>query len=174
MPRRLPLILLAAVVSLSLAACGDKQETVTRGVSEAQYVTLGNMPLPYPRALWDYLQQLDYFNSLETYASRFNAFHTQVQTPGGPLVAFSNFVYMSTGIPSVHSTSHAPADIISGAPVQYTVDVVNSGTGVAGPISYTHLADSQPVAGSTTTGTVPMKLSDGAELIPSELSVACA
>jgi len=122
-------------------------------VLRSPYVTLGNMPLPYPRALWDYLQQLDYFNSLETYASRFNAFHTQVQTPGGPLVAFSNFVYMSTGIPSVHSTSHAPADIISGAPVQYTVDVVNSGTGVAGPISYTHLADSQPVAGSTTTVT---------------------
>ncbi len=122
-------------------------------VLRSPYVSLGNMPLPYPRALWDELQQFDYFNSLETYASKFNAFHTQVQTPGGPLVAFSNFVYMSTSIPSVHSTPHAPADIISGSAVQYTVDVANSGTGAAGPISYTHLADSQSVAGSTTTVT---------------------
>lgn len=42
MTRRLLLILLA-LSSLALAACGDKQKTITHGESEAQFVTLGQM-----------------------------------------------------------------------------------------------------------------------------------
>ncbi len=42
MTRRLLLIALAAA-ALALAACGNKQETITAGDSEANYVTLGTM-----------------------------------------------------------------------------------------------------------------------------------
>lgn len=40
---RRPLLLLLAVASLGLAACGDREETVTAGESEAIYVTNGEM-----------------------------------------------------------------------------------------------------------------------------------
>ena len=44
MSRRLLLIALALLcASLGLSACGNKQETVTRGESEAIYVTLGDV-----------------------------------------------------------------------------------------------------------------------------------
>ncbi len=43
MSRRLLPILLAALAILGLAACGDKEQRVTHGESEAFYVTLGEM-----------------------------------------------------------------------------------------------------------------------------------
>jgi hypothetical protein len=42
MSRRLLLIVLA-LATLGLSACGDREETITQGESEAEYVTLGDM-----------------------------------------------------------------------------------------------------------------------------------
>ncbi|MCU0312434.1 MAG: hypothetical protein MUC84_00030 [Solirubrobacteraceae bacterium] len=42
MSRRLLLIVLA-LATLGLSACGEREETITRGESEAEYVTLGDM-----------------------------------------------------------------------------------------------------------------------------------